>query len=77
MTDFKGSIKLGPSSKVRKTAKTTITLTCDRKGKEYVLMQPESGQINLIKEKEIGHISFIDDWVKGFQACITLLSQQP
>jgi len=66
MTDFKGSIKLGPSSKVRKTAKTTISLSCERKGKEYVLMQPEAGQINLIKEREIGHISFIDDWVKGF-----------
>lgn len=43
MTDFKGSIKIGPNSKVRKTAKTTISMTCERKGKEYVLMQPESG----------------------------------
>ena len=64
MTDFKGSIKVGPTSKVRKTAKTTVSLTCERKGKEYVLMQPEASQVNLIKEKEIGHMSYIDDWVK-------------
>lgn len=38
MTDFKGSIKLGPTSKLRKTAKTTMLLTCERKGKEYILM---------------------------------------
>ena len=40
--DFKGSIQLGPSSKVRKTAKTTITLTCEKKKKEYVLIQPDT-----------------------------------
>lgn len=38
ITDFKGSIKVGPNSKVRKTAKTTISMTCERKGKEYILM---------------------------------------
>ena len=64
MTDFKGSIKIGPTSKVRKTAKTTVSLTCERKNKEYTIMQPENSQVNLIKEKEVGHISFIDDWVK-------------
>ena len=75
MTEFKGSIKVGPTSKVRKTAKTTVSLTCERKGKEYVLMQPESSQVNLVKEKEIGHISFIDDWTKEMQGLITLLKE--
>ena len=36
--EFKGAIVMGPNSKVRKTAKTTITLTCESKKKEYVLM---------------------------------------
>lgn len=75
MTDFKGSIKIGPSSKVRKTAKTTISLTCERKNKEYTIMQPENSQVNLIKEKEIGHMSFIDDWVKEMQNVIALLKE--
>ena len=75
MTDFKGSIKLGPTSKVRKTAKTTVSLTCERKNKEYTIMQPENSQVNLIKEKEVGHISFIDDWVKEMQNVIALLKE--
>jgi len=75
MTDFKGSIKIGPTSKVRKTAKTTVSLTCERKNKEYTIMQPENSQVNLIKEKEIGHMSFIDDWVKEMQNVITLLKE--
>lgn len=64
MTEFKGSIKVGPTSKVRKTDKKTVCMTCERKGKEYILMQPDNSQVNLIKEKEIGHMSFIDDWTK-------------
>jgi hypothetical protein len=36
--EFKGAITIGPNSIVRKTAKTTITLTCESKKKEYVLM---------------------------------------
>lgn len=36
--ELKGSIMIGPNSKVRKTAKTTITLTCESKKKEYVLI---------------------------------------
>ena len=75
MTDFKGSIKIGPTSKVRKTAKTTVSLTCERKQKEYVLIQPETSQVNLIKEKEIGHMSFIDDWVKEMNNVIQLLKE--
>ena len=75
MTDFKGSIKIGPTSKVRKTAKTTVSLTCERKNKEYTIMQPENSQVNLIKEKEVGHISFIDDWVKEMQNVIALLKE--
>lgn len=36
--EFKGAMSIGPSSKIRKTAKTTVTLTCEAKKKEYVLM---------------------------------------
>ena len=75
MTDFKGSIKVGPTSKVRKTDKKTILLSCERKGKEYTIMQPENNQVNLIKEKEIGHMSFIDEWVKELQNTIALLKE--
>ena len=75
VSDFKGSIKVGPNSKVRKTAKTTISLTCERKGKEYILMQPEAGQVNMVKEKQIGHISNIDEWVKEMQNVINLLKE--
>ena len=75
ITDFKGSIKVGPNSKVRKTAKTTISLTCERKGKEYIIMQPESNQINMVKEKQIGHISNIDEWAKEMQNVINLLKE--
>ena len=38
MTDFKGSIKLGVNSKVRKTDKKTVCLSCERKNKEYVIL---------------------------------------
>jgi len=75
ITDFKGSIKVGPNSKVRKTAKTTISMTCERKGKEYILMQPESSQVNMVKEKQIGHISNIDEWAKEMQNTINLLRE--
>lgn len=75
ITDFKGSIKVGPNSKVRKTAKTTISMTCERKGKEYILMQPEANQVNMVKEKQIGHISNIDEWVKEMQNVINLLKE--
>lgn len=73
MTDFKGSIKLGVTSKVRKTAKTTVSLTCERKNKEYIILQPESSQVNLVKEKEAGYISYIDEWVKEMNNVIALL----
>ena len=75
MTDFKGSIKLGVTSKVRKTAKTTVSLTCERKNKEYIILQPESSQVNLVKEKEAGYISYIDEWVKEMNNVIALLQE--
>jgi hypothetical protein len=42
MKDYKGSITLGPKTKVMKIAKTTIKLMCDKKKKEYILIQPDS-----------------------------------
>ena len=62
--EFKGAIMIGPSSKIRKTAKTTVTLTCESKKKEYILMQPDNTVINFTKEKQLGHIWMIDDWIK-------------
>ena len=47
MNKYKGTIKIGSTSLARKTAKTTITLKCEYKNKDYVLMQPESGVINI------------------------------
>lgn len=38
MKDFKGCIQLGSHSMVRKTKKTTITLNCNIKKKEYTLL---------------------------------------
>lgn len=49
---------------IRKTAKTTVTLTCETKKKEYILMQPDNSLINFAKEKNLGHIWMIDDWIK-------------
>jgi hypothetical protein len=38
-------------------------LHCEKKNKEYIILQPD-GNVNLINEKKIGHISYIDDWIK-------------
>jgi hypothetical protein len=38
MKDYKGNINLGPDTKVRKTAKTTITIYCERRKKDFVLI---------------------------------------
>jgi|DEB0MinimDraft_12_1074336.scaffolds.fasta_scaffold29481_2 hypothetical protein len=42
MKEYKGSITLGPNTKVSKIAKTTIKVFCEKKKKEYILMQPDS-----------------------------------
>uniref|UniRef100_A0A7S3CM07 Uncharacterized protein n=1 Tax=Strombidium rassoulzadegani TaxID=1082188 RepID=A0A7S3CM07_9SPIT len=64
MKDFKGCIVLGPESKIRKTKKTTICLVCQRKNKEYTLIQPDSSQISFAQERAKGYVSMIDDWLK-------------
>ena len=43
MNKYRGTIKVGSTSLARKTAKTTITLKCEDKNKDYILIQPESG----------------------------------
>ena len=62
-TDYKGSIIIGASSKVRKTAKSTIAVNCERKGKEYILMQPDNGTIKYSVEQYKGHVFAIDEWI--------------
>lgn len=42
MKDYKGSITLSANSKITKVAKTTIKVRCERKDKDYILMQPDS-----------------------------------
>jgi len=44
--DYKGSITLGPNSKIRKSARTTLSVYCEMKKREYILIQPESAQVN-------------------------------
>ena len=46
MNKYKGTIKLGQDSLARKIAKNQITLKCEFKNKDYVLMQPEAGQVD-------------------------------
>ena len=50
--EYKGSITLGPDSNIRKSARTTLTIFCVSKKRDYILMQPESGQVNFKHEKE-------------------------
>lgn len=64
MNEKKGQIKLGTDSKVRKTGRTNMSLWCQRKNKEYLLIQPDSSYVNLANEKELGHTISIDDWVQ-------------
>ena len=63
MVEFRGSIKIGPNSKILKISKDTITLTCDSKNKEYTLIQPDKSVINFAEEKKLGHVWQIDDWI--------------
>ena len=35
---YKGSIPLGPDSTVRKSARTTLTIYCEKKKREYILI---------------------------------------
>jgi hypothetical protein len=74
LKDYKGSITLGPESKIIKTAKTTVKIFCEKKQKDYVLMQPESGQVSFTDEKKKGYHSFIDDWVKEMNKVVEYLS---
>ena len=63
MTEYRGSIIIGPDSKILKTHKDTITLTCQTKGKEYVLIQPDKSSISYADEKKLGHVWQIDEWI--------------
>jgi hypothetical protein len=71
--DYKGSITLSHSSKVIKIAKTTIKVQCSKKLKDYILMQPDSSQVNFAEEKKKGYKSFIDDWVNEMNKVIEFL----
>ena len=40
-SEYKGTIKIGLKSKPRKAKKTELIMTCENKGKEYSLIQPD------------------------------------
>lgn len=69
MTEYRGTIIIGPDSKILKTHKDTITLTCQSKGKEYVLIQPDKSSINYVEEKKLNHVWQIDEWISAFNTC--------
>ena len=74
MVEYKGTIKIGLSSRPRKTDRTTILMKCESNGKEYTIKQPD-GEINLAQEKQQGRSSSIDDWAEAFSQCIEKLRQ--
>ena len=71
--DYKGSITLGPDSKIIKNGRTTVKVFCEKKKKDYILMQPESNQVSFADEKKKGYHSFIDDWVKEMNNVVDYL----
>jgi hypothetical protein len=71
--DSKGSILLTHDTKIRKSARTTITIQCEKKKRDYILMQPESKDINYAEEKKLGNCVYIDDWIKELNALIAHL----
>lgn len=62
--EYKGSITLGPNTKIKKIGRTTISIFCETKKRDYILIQPESGQVNFKKQKELGNSVFIDEWLR-------------
>jgi len=74
--EYKGSITLGPNTKVAKIAKTTIKVYCEKKRKEYILLQPDSTQVSFAEQKKKGYCSFIDDWIREMNGVIDYLKQK-
>ena len=70
MKDYKGNITLGPDTMVRKTAKTTVTIHCEKRKKDFVLIQPDSSQVSFAEEKKLNHCVFIDDWITEMKKVI-------
>lgn len=66
---------LGPDTKIRKSARTTLTIYCEKKKRDYILMQPESKDINYAEEKRLGNCVYIDDWIKELNNVIAILEQ--
>lgn len=60
--EYKGTITIGPSSKIIKEGKSTLLIDCIVKKKQYTIMQPDSTQISFRDEKAKGYSFMIDDW---------------
>ena len=71
--DSKGSIMIGPDTKIRRSARTTLTIYCEKKKRDYILMQPQSKDINYADEKRLGNCVYIDDWIRELNALIAHL----
>ena len=70
ITDYKGTIVIGGATNVRKTGRAQITLNCERKNKEYVLIQPDTSTINYEAEKFKGRCLDIDQWIEKIKEVI-------
>ena len=75
MNKYKGTIKLGQDSLARKIAKNSISMKCEFKKKDYILMQPESGQIDFQKEQKNGHNWYIDEWLQQMNLIVDNLKR--
>ena len=76
MTELKGTIQIGPNMNVRKTGKKEITFHDDRKNKQYVLVQPENGQIKIAQDKAKGYKHEVDDWLTKLNEVSSLIEKQ-
>ena len=50
-SEYKGTIKLGLSSKPRKAGRKELCMTCENKNKEYALVAPDTAPAEIAKEK--------------------------
>jgi hypothetical protein len=68
--DSKGIISIGAYTKIRKSARTTLSIYDEKKKRDFILMQPESKDINYAEEKKLGNCVYIDDWIKELNTVI-------
>jgi hypothetical protein len=50
-----------------------MKIHCEKKDKDYTLIQADSSQISFAEEKSKGYIYYIDDWVKDLNKVVEYL----